>query len=680
MSNNNNTLNQTVNTPTTPTKAFLQRFSILKKARNEICQPSGFLTTHDIIQSPIIGSNSHHTTTAHYQEKAPPPLISISHQIHPTLVPANPIGIPSKTANNDSNNNKQQKQKQTGGDRRNSLAVTPNHKTQTFIPLSPYSTIIFNTSTTNEEKTTKGEPTTPKTAPPIRPSFDIRPNQEYFDRNKLPSAPLTPSSLFNAFTSACTKVKNFVTTPTKQKNTSIFEDTKKSSNYNPGVLLDTNNCKQQKKERNFLNIKERKQVEDNKKNNNKRTGKMETKDSPRRPLPSEDDIEFDDEQDIQIPPNQQGMYLSSDEEDDFDDNQPIVRSITSPMKKINSSIMSDEAATVNLPSEQNILRPPVTSGQIQEEILNPILEFFKHNTNYDLMPYSGKVIVFDIDLPVREAFQVAANNDISFASLWDSEKSCLVGMLTVTDLIDILLLFHNQMDIIQDLVTHKTIREWRAMQKRNRPDKLIYVTPEDTILTAIHTLSKYAIHRLPVLSPKGALLHIITHSHLLAYLVQNLKFDSPIFQYSLEDLGIGTYSNVVTAKTDMQLFAAVCLFAKYKISAIPVVDDKGGVVDVFSRYDIVYFVRDGDYRLEMTLGEALKTRPRIPVFTCTKKESFEKVLRHLSCTRIHRLVCVDELSRVVGIVSISDIFSFLMKKQEEIAKAHDDMIPSILKV
>lgn len=152
-----------------------------------------------------------------------------------------------------------------------------------------------------------------------------------------------------------------------------------------------------------------------------------------------------------------------------------------------------------------------------------------------------------------------------------------------------------------------------------------------------------------------------------------MKFESPIFQYSLEDLGIGTYVNVVTAKMEMQLFAAVCLFAKYKVSAIPVVNDEGCVVDVFSRYDIVYFVRDGDYRLEMTLGEALKTRPRIPVFTCTKSESFEKVLRHLSTTRIHRLVCVDEYSRVVGIVSISDIFSFLMKKQEEILSREHDL-------
>ena len=110
----------------------------------------------------------------------------------------------------------------------------------------------------------------------------------------------------------------------------------------------------------------------------------------------------------------------------------------------------------------------------------------------------------------------------------------------------------------------------------------------------------------------------------------------------------------------MPLFDVLNYFAKYKVSAIPVVDDQGVVIDVFSRYDIVYLVRDGDYKLEITLEEALRKRPKIPVFTCTKNESFEKVLRHLASTRIHRLVCVDDEARVVGIVSISDIFSFLL--------------------
>jgi 5'-AMP-activated protein kinase regulatory gamma subunit len=304
--------------------------------------------------------------------------------------------------------------------------------------------------------------------------------------------------------------------------------------------------------------------------------------------------------------------------------------------------------------------PPLHTIDIKQELLDPIFNFYESKTNYDCMPNSGKVMVFDIDLPVRDAFQVAAVNDISFATLWDGQSSQLVGMLTVTDLIDILLHYHSETNVIQDLIAQKQIRYWRQLQNRSRPSQLIYVTPEDSLLTSIYTLEKYKIHRLPVISPRGSLLHIITHSLLLAYLVNNMQFDSPIFKYSLEALGIGTFENMITATPKMPLFDVLNLFAKYKVSAIPIVDDHNVVIDVFSRYDIVYLVRDGDYKLEITMEEALKKRPKIPVFTCTKNESFEKVLRHLASTRIHRLVCVDDNARVVGIVSISDIFSFLL--------------------
>ncbi len=62
------------------------------------------------------------------------------------------------------------------------------------------------------------------------------------------------------------------------------------------------------------------------------------------------------------------------------------------------------------------------------------------------------------------------------------------------------------------------------MQTRNRPEKLCNGSPEDSIWTSVETLQTKKIHRLPVISSKGALLHILTHSHLLAYLVQNVSF------------------------------------------------------------------------------------------------------------------------------------------------------------
>lgn len=92
-----------------------------------------------------------------------------------------------------------------------------------------------------------------------------------------------------------------------------------------------------------------------------------------------------------------------------------VHSITHKPSR-STHIMSDEDGVIISSSPTS--KPRVTTGQIQEEILDPIFDFFKTNTNYDLMPYSGKVIVFDIDLPVREAFQVAANNGMFHRNLF----------------------------------------------------------------------------------------------------------------------------------------------------------------------------------------------------------------------------------------------------------------------
>jgi CBS domain-containing protein len=133
--------------------------------------------------------------------------------------------------------------------------------------------------------------------------------------------------------------------------------------------------------------------------------------------------------------------------------------------------------TLNTTNLNTVNQPKLSARhlplQIDEELLKPIVSFYKNQTNYDCMPTSCKVMVFDIDLPIREAFTIAARNgmcnlisliciDISFATLWDSTKSSLVGMLTVTDLIDLLLHYHDQTNVIQEIISQKRIREWRG--------------------------------------------------------------------------------------------------------------------------------------------------------------------------------------------------------------------------
>ena len=49
----------------------------------------------------------------------------------------------------------------------------------------------------------------------------------------------------------------------------------------------------------------------------------------------------------------------------------------------------------------------------------------------DLIPASGKIVVFDYDLPVKYAFYGLLENNIKCAPVWDTTRSAWVGMLTV---------------------------------------------------------------------------------------------------------------------------------------------------------------------------------------------------------------------------------------------------------
>jgi 5'-AMP-activated protein kinase regulatory gamma subunit len=234
----------------------------------------------------------------------------------------------------------------------------------------------------------------------------------------------------------------------------------------------------------------------------------------------------------------------------------------------------------------------------------------------------------------------------------------LTGILTVTDLIDVLIHYHNETNVIKDLVEVHTIRKWRAIGHRKRPSELISTNPEENLWNIITILENNKIRRIPVVAD-GSLLHVISHAILLAYLVKNIDFDLPIFKKTLVELGIGTFSESITSTGEEKLFDVINKFSKHQISAVPIVNSSGVVINVYSRTDVMYITKSFD--LDQTVEEALKTRPKIPVYTCVKTETLENVLKDLSKSRIHRLVIVDSEKRVIGVVSVSDILKFFIK-------------------
>ncbi|KAA0151606.1 hypothetical protein FNF29_04530 [Cafeteria roenbergensis] len=94
-----------------------------------------------------------------------------------------------------------------------------------------------------------------------------------------------------------------------------------------------------------------------------------------------------------------------------------------------------------------------------------VAELLRSTTCYDALPHSGKVVVFDVGLPVRLAFFALVEHECTAAPLWDSARGCFAGMVTVTDFIQMMLQYHRA-GAAADALSGNTLAAWKAEQAR----------------------------------------------------------------------------------------------------------------------------------------------------------------------------------------------------------------------
>uniref|UniRef100_A0A671PB01 5'-AMP-activated protein kinase subunit gamma-1 n=1 Tax=Sinocyclocheilus anshuiensis TaxID=1608454 RepID=A0A671PB01_9TELE len=288
----------------------------------------------------------------------------------------------------------------------------------------------------------------------------------------------------------------------------------------------------------------------------------------------------------------------------------------------------------------------------------------KSHRCYDLVPTSSKLVVFDTSLQVKKAFFALVSNGVRAAPLWDSKKQCFVGMLTITDFINILHRYYKSPLVqIYELEEHK-IETWREVYLQDSFKPLVSISPNASLYDAVSSLLKHKIHRLPVIDPlTGNTLYILTHKRILKFLKLFIsEMPKPGFlSQTLEELNIGTFHNIAVVHSDTPLYAALGIFVDQRVSALPVVDENGHVVDIYSKFDVINLAAEKTYNnLDITVTKALQHRSQYfeGVLTCRANETLEAIINRL--VEVHRLVIVDEQEVVKGIVSLSDILQALV--------------------
>ncbi|NXJ32017.1 AAKG2 kinase, partial [Ciconia maguari] len=365
--------------------------------------------------------------------------------------------------------------------------------------------------------------------------------------------------------------------------------------------------------------------------------------------------------------------------------------------RIHCSSPPDTGQRFSLPPSQSAAKPPImtpapcaTSKPVSKsmcpvfhweilplstEYLNQALEesesdiyvrFMRSHKCYDIVPTSSKLVVFDTTLQVKKAFFALVANGVRAAPLWESKKQSFVGMLTITDFINILHRYYKSpMVQIYELEEHK-IETWRELYLQETFKPLVNISPDASLFDAVYSLIKNKIHRLPVIDPvSGNALYILTHKRILKFLQLFMsEMPKPAFmKKNLDELGIGTYHNIAFIHPDTPIIKALNIFVERRISALPVVDESGKVVDIYSKFDVINLAAEKTYNnLDITVTQALQHRSQYfeGVVKCSMLETLETIVDRIVKAEVHRLVVVNEADSIVGIISLSDILQALV--------------------
>nr|CAH7757516.1 unnamed protein product [Callosobruchus chinensis] len=302
----------------------------------------------------------------------------------------------------------------------------------------------------------------------------------------------------------------------------------------------------------------------------------------------------------------------------------------------------------------------------EEDESQIFVKFFKFHKCYDLIPTSAKLVVFDTQLLVKKAFFALVYNGVRAAPLWDSVKQEFVGMLTITDFIKILRMYYRSPSVAMDELEEHKLDTWRRVLRDKKP--LIYISPDASLYDAIRTLIHNRIHRLPVIDPDtGNVLYILTHKRILRFLFLYInELPKPSYMHkTLREVRIGSYDNIETATEDTTIILALKKFVERRVSALPIIDPEGRLVDIYAKFDVINLAAEKTYNdLDVSLKKANEHRNEWfeGVYKCKLDETLYAIMEKIVKAEVHRLVVVDEEDKVIGIISLSDLLLYLVLK------------------
>ncbi|KAJ8536128.1 hypothetical protein K7X08_034529 [Anisodus acutangulus] len=233
--------------------------------------------------------------------------------------------------------------------------------------------------------------------------------------------------------------------------------------------------------------------------------------------------------------------------------------------------------------------------------------FLSSSQVYELIPNSGK----NIEVAVKQAFHAMYEQGLAVMPLLDERNAMILGMLTASDFILILLKLHesHSMLTVDELEMH-TVSTWKYRKfQLHAAVSGAMIPPNRRVLLQCTELPFFffKISAVPILhSPEDGshsqLLHTACLAGILKHICRHFRHSLeylPLLQQPVRNLPLGTWVREVGgSRVLLTLHNRDFLSSALKIinrSSIPIIDDNGALINVYSRSDITSLARGNVY-------------------------------------------------------------------------------------
>ena len=238
-------------------------------------------------------------------------------------------------------------------------------------------------------------------------------------------------------------------------------------------------------------------------------------------------------------------------------------------------------------------------------------------TSYDVLPLSYRLIVFDTSLLVKKSLNTLVQHQIISAPLWDSKTSTFAGLLTTSDYLNVVQYYWQNPDALAQVDQFK-LNSLREIERAigAPPIETVSINPHKPLYEACRRMLTSRARRIPLVdvddeTRREMVVSVLTQYRILKFVSVNVK-ETQMLKIPLQELDVGTYTNVTTATMDTPVMDVIHQLVKRSISSVPILDTDGTVLNVFEAVDVIALIKGGDYdNLNLTVGKALEKRSEV---------------------------------------------------------------------